>query len=139
MNCHMTVMETASGSTKLRNKYAICPQKQRFQRYTIRLMSLISSNGKHYAGFVHNVSEEGLAFEAYAFAPIFKELLPCKTVNLIVKMPSGEILNLTCEIIWSSEHSPLPWPLIQNYKTLIMGMRIIDPPATYREYVKTMQ
>jgi hypothetical protein len=130
-------MKITTDSKLSKNRETCYSQKQLFKRYTVKLMSLILSNRRSYAGFVHNVSEEGLAFETYAFAPTLKELSLKKIVNLTLKMPSGEILNLNCEIIWSSKHSPLR--LLQNYTTHIIGMSIVAPPLKYREYVKTLQ
>lgn len=130
-------MKIATDTKPSENKKAGYSKKQHFKRYTVKLMSLILSNGRSYAGFIHNVSEEGLAFETYAFATTLKELSPKKIINLIIKMPSGEMLNLSCEIIWSSKHSPLR--LLQNYTTHIVGMSIVDAPPKYRDYVKTLQ
>ena len=108
-----------------------CSQKQRFKRYNIKLLSIVSSDAANYTGFIKNASEEGLAYETYSFASTLKKLSTKKVVNIMLKMPSGEILNLNCAIKWSSEHSP--WSLFK------MGMKIIDPPLKYREYVKTLQ
>ena len=112
-------------------------QKQRFKRYNVNLMSVVSSDAKSYAGFIQNVSEEGLAYESYSFVPMLNKLSEKKIINLMLKMPSGETLNLNCEVKWSSE--PPPWSLIQNYRIFNMGMKIIDPPLKYREYVNTLQ
>ena len=106
-------------------------QKQRFKRYNVNLVSIVSSDATSSAGFIKNASEEGLAYETYSFASTLKKLSAKKLIDLMLKMPSGEILNLNCEIKWSSEHSP--WSLFK------MGMKIIDPPLQYREYVKTLQ
>jgi hypothetical protein len=133
----MTGEKMPTGTMTSGSKDTVYSKKQLFKRYTVKLMSLILSDGRSYAGFVHNVSEEGVAFETYAFATKLKELSSKKIINLIIKMPSGEILNLSCEIIWSSRHSPLR--LLQNYTTHIIGMSIIDPPLHFREYVKTLQ
>ncbi len=67
----------------------------------------------------------------HTFASTLKKLSTNKIINVMLKMPSGEILNLNCAIKWSSEHSP--WSLFR------MGMNIIDLPIKYREYVKTLQ
>jgi hypothetical protein len=130
-------MKMATDTKLSNNKEAGYSQKQLFKRINVKLMSLVSSNGKSYAGFIHDVSEEGLAFETYDFAPTLKELSPKKIIKLTVKIPSGEMLNLNCEIIWSSKHSPLR--LLQNYTTHKIGMRIVDPPSKYKEYVKALQ
>jgi hypothetical protein len=140
-------MKVATETKPSENQKAGYSKKQLFKRFTVKLMSLVSLNEKSYAGFVHNeknyvgfihnVSEEGLAFEIYDFEPMLKELSPKRIIKLTVRIPSGEMLNLNCEIVWSSidSHSRL----LQNYTTHKMGMRIIDPPSKYREYVKSLK
>ncbi len=95
-------------------------------------MSIVSSDAINYTGFIKNASEEGLAYETYSFASTKKK------IDLMLKMPSGETLNLNCEIKWSSLLDS-PWPLPLNYSTFNMGMKIIDPPLKYMEYVKKLQ
>ena len=90
-------------------------------------MSIASSDAGSYTGLIQNVSEEGLAYGTNSFAPMLKNLSPKKIINLILKMPSGESLNLNCEIKWSSLLAS-PWPLPLDYATFKMGMKIIDPP-----------
>jgi hypothetical protein len=130
-------MKIATDTKPLSDQEAGYSQKQRSKRYTVKLMSSVSSNGSRYAGFILNVSDEGVAFETYDLAQTLKELVLKKIIKLNVKIPSGEILSLNCEIIWLSRHSPMR--LVQNYTTHKTGMRIIDPPLKYREYVKTLQ
>ena len=113
-------------------------QKQQFKRYNVNLVSIVSSDATSYAGFIKNASEEGLAYETYSFASTLKKLSAKKLIDLMLKMPSGETLNFNCEIKWSSLLAS-PWPLPLNYSTINMGMKIIDPPLQYREYVKTLQ
>ena len=106
-------------------------QEQRFKRYNVNLVSIVSSDATSYAGFIKNASEEGLAYQTYYFDSTLKKISTKEIIDLMLKMPSGEILKLNCAIKWSSEHSP--WSLFK------MGMEIIDPPIEYREYVKTLQ
>lgn len=130
-------MKMATDTKLSSNKEAGYSQKKLFKRFNVRLMSLVSSNGKSYAGFIHDVSEEGLAFETYYFASTLTKISTKKIIKLTVKIPSGEMLNINCEIIWSSKHSPLH--LLQNYTIHKIGMRIVDPPSKYKEYVKELQ
>jgi hypothetical protein len=86
---------------------------------------------------IENVCEEGLAYSIETVVPALTEFPPEKKVQLIVSASSGEKWHLDCEIRWSSVSSP--WPLPQDYRTLGMGVRVIDPPENYREYVRTLQ
>ena len=112
-------------------------QEQRFKRYNVNLMSIVSSDSMNYAGFIQNASEEGLAYASHSFTPTINELSPKKIIELLLKMPSGETLKLDCEIKWSAEHST--WSSLRNYTLFKMGMKIIDPPSEYSQYVKTLQ
>lgn len=121
--------------TYITEERRITPE-QRSQRYIVNINSIILSNGRRYAGFIENVSEGGLAYKRYSFTPMLPEFAPQNVIDLILKMPSGEDVNLNCEIIWSFEHSP--WHLVQKLSTLGMGMKILNPPEPFREYVKIL-
>ena len=101
------------------------------------MMSIVSSDTIYYAGFIQNASEEGLAYKSYSFAPTAKKLPPKKRIKLILEIPSRGTLKLSCEIKWSSDYAP--WTSMQDYTIFEMGMKIIDPPWSYREYVKKLQ
>jgi hypothetical protein len=47
-------------------------------------------------------------------------------------MPSGEVLNLDCEIIWSSRKAP-------DDKKLTIGIKIIKPPQKYKKFAKNLK
>ena len=106
-------------------------------RYSVNLNSVIISNFSNYLGFIENVSEEGLAYirvERDTFTMTLKKFTPEKIIHMILVVPDGVALNLTCQIKWSSLLSP-PWPLPEDYPMLGIGMKIINPPQKYREYV----
>jgi hypothetical protein len=51
------------------------------------------------------------------------------------QIPSGETLNLNCEVIWLyTKKTPPP-----GFKQNNIGMEIIDPPLKYKEFFKTLQ
>ncbi len=101
----------------------------RNKRFIVRLNSVIDKN---YLGSIKNVSEGGIMCSINILTSTIKEFTPGKIINLIFFISTScETHNLNCAIIWSSEHSP---------RSLFkMGMKIIDPPLKYREYVKTLQ
>jgi hypothetical protein len=114
--------------------------KKRSERFSVNLNSVITSGFRNYLGFIENVSEEGLAYirvERDTFNLTLKEFTPEKIINIILVVADGETLNLNCQIKWSSLLSS-PWPLPQDYPTLGLGMKIIDPPKKYREYLETL-
>jgi hypothetical protein len=105
-------------------------EKRRFTRYFTFLQSVIISEGKSYASSVENVSEEGLACKMSTFAQALIGLFPDKLIKLIISTPTGDTINLNCKIKWGV----VPC----NDEKLCMGMKIIDPPEKYKEYVKTL-
>lgn len=115
---------------------AMSPQR-RYPRYHVSLRSVIVSDDRKYEGSIENVCEEGLAYTMETLAPALQEFTANKRIQVIVSPSSGNSWNLDCEIRWASLNSP--WPLPPDYRTLGIGMKVIAPPAQYREYVKTLQ
>ena len=114
--------------------------KRSSERFSVNLNSVITSGFRNYLGFIDNVSEEGLAYirvDRDTFTLTLKEFTPEKIINIILVVPYGETLNLNCQIKWSAILSS-PWPLPEDYPTLGIGMKIINPPLKYREYVETL-
>ena len=115
-------------------------QKRISMRFPVNLNSVITSGFRSYLGFIENVSEEGLAYirvERDTFTLTLKEFTPEKIINIIIVVPDSETLNLNCRIKWSSLLSS-PWYLLHDYPTLGIGMKIIEPPEKYMEYLETL-
>ena len=114
--------------------------KRSYERFSVNLNSVITTGFRNYLGFIENVSEEGLAYirvERDTFTHTLKEFVPEKIINIILVVSDGETLNLNCQIKWSSLLSS-PWPIPEDYPTLGIGMKIINPPVKYKEYLKTL-
>jgi hypothetical protein len=79
-------------------------ERRRYKRYNARNNSVILSKGNSYAGSIQNVSKEGLAYIMSTFIEALEDLLPEEKIKLIILTPSGETLNLDCEIRWTKEH-----------------------------------
>jgi hypothetical protein len=73
-------------------------ERRRFKRFNARFHSVILSKGNSYAGSIENVSEEGLAYIMSNFNAAIKDLIPEEKIKLIILIPSGDTLNLYCEI-----------------------------------------
>jgi hypothetical protein len=105
-------------------------EKRRFKRCISRFHSVVLAKGKSYAGSLENVSEEGLAYIMPYIKPALKELVPEEKIKLIVLTPSGDTLNLNCEIRWTNAHC--------ENERFCVGAKIIDPPEKYKEFLKTL-
>lgn len=105
--------------------------QRRSKRFNVRLKSVILSKKQSYAGYLENISNEGLAYTMSNMNYTSEDFTPEKIIKLIFLTPFGETLNLNCEIIWTSALSP-------DYVTFCMGMKIIKPPTEYRKYITTL-
>jgi len=128
------------------------------KRITVNLDAEIILGGKSYSGVVENLSEFGAKWYKFVRATeepseygIYTGTTPSKTIidftpgtplKLKFKLPSGEKLNLRCEIRWSYQtphdeftNSPSIDP---PPKYTAAGMEIIDPPPKYKEFFKTL-
>jgi hypothetical protein len=82
-------------------------------------------------GFIENVSEGGMEYLLTSEIISSENFTPDKRIKLIFRLPSGEELKLDCEVRWFLRVSP-----DQNRQSL--GMKIIDPPLEYKEFIKTL-
>lgn len=105
-------------------------ERRRSKRRTAHFQSVILSSGNSYAGSIENVSEDGLGYIMSTFNPALKNLLPADSIRVIILFPSGDTLNLNCEIIWTT-------PECESEKFCI-GMKVKDPPSKYREFLKSL-
>jgi hypothetical protein len=101
------------------------------RRMDVHIKAEIALNGKTYAGYVKNVSEKGLGYFIASSLPDPGMLAPLNTVEMRFQAPSGQTYDLRCKIIWFSKTLP-------HGNTLILGMKIIDPPETYKEWIKKL-
>jgi hypothetical protein len=106
-------------------------ERRRSRRKTFHLNAESISGDTHFAVFIENLSEEGINIIT---APSHAEInfIPQKTINLKLKLSTGQILDLTCRVMWSHIIPP-------GDTTCSVGMEVIEPPEQYREFVKTLQ
>lgn len=89
----------------------------------------ITSEGNIFDGVIENVSEGGMEYLITSSIMSSGNFTPKKMIKLNFRIPSGESLDLDCEVEWF-----LKTPQDEN-KSLILGMKIIDPPEIYRKLV----
>lgn len=104
-------------------------EQRRFKRIPLILDAKIISNDGSYEGYTENVSIEGLKYLITSVVTVSKYFIPGNKIALAFKLPNGETLDLTCEIIWVSE-TP------DSHKKICVGMKIIDPPREYKEFLE---
>ncbi len=101
------------------------------QRKSAHINARVFSGGRTYNGFIGNVSEEGVEYLLTSTIKAPKDFTPEKIIVLNFQIPSGETINLYCEVKWFLRTSPYG-------KTLTLGLKIMDPSPIYKEFVKTL-
>ncbi|MBL7049530.1 MAG: PilZ domain-containing protein [Nitrospira sp.] len=101
-------------------------------RNLCNLSAKISSQNITYDGLIENVTEDGLEYLMTSFIEVSTDFTPEKILDMKFTMPDGEELNLNCEVQWYMKTSP-------EEKKLMLGMKIIEPPETYRALVRALQ
>lgn len=101
------------------------------RRIDVQIKAEIVFDGISYAGSIKNVSENGLGYLITSSLPDPEKLAPLKIVQINFQTPSGKIFNLSGKTVWFSKTLPYG-------KTLILGVKIIDPPQSYKEWIKKL-
>lgn len=107
------------------------PSRKLTARTPVRLKAKIISGGKTYPGFIQNLSESGIGYFIESVIKAEKDFAPKKMIELNFQTPSGETVNLDCEIIWCSRKST-------SDKNLVIGIKIIKPPQKYKKFAKNL-
>ena len=108
------------------------PSRKLTARTPFRLKAKIISGGKTYPGSIQNVSESGIGYFIESVIKVDKDFAPKKIIELSFQIPSGETLNLDCEIMWCSRKTP-------DDKKLTIGIKIIKPTQKYKNFAKNLK
>ena len=108
------------------------PSRKLTARTPVNLKAQIISNGETYHGLIQNVSEGGIGYLIESVFEVYRDFAPRKILQVNLRIPSGETLNLNCEIIWCSRKTP-------DDKRVTIGLKIINPPQKYKKLVKKLK
>jgi hypothetical protein len=106
-------------------------EKRSSKRKSINLKANIIIDGNTYNGFIKNVSESGIGYLITSSIHISKDFTPVKKIKLNFQIPANEDMTLLCEVIWFLRTS-------SDAEILTLGMKIIDPPQQYAEWIKNL-
>ena len=106
--------------------------RRRYKRIPVNVSAWVTIGNRNYEGIVGNVSEEGLAYTITTLIQTDKGFVPNGEILIAINVPSGGLLNLRCEIRWFLKPS-------EQGKSLIMGMKIIEPSSKYRDWIKDIE
>ena len=102
--------------------------KRQHKRFVITLSAKVIIGGKSYSGVIGNVSEEGVSSTITTCIKTDEQFTPHKIIHLVFELPSGDTVNLDCEIRWYLRPR-------ENGPNLILGLFIVAPPAKYTEWI----
>ena len=108
------------------------PSRKLTARTPVDFKAKIISDGETYPGFIQNVSEDGIGYLIESVLEVDRDFAPKKMLQINLQIPSGETLNLKCEIIWCSRKTP-------HDKNATIGVKIIKPPQKYKKFVKKLK
>jgi hypothetical protein len=104
-------------------------ERRRSPRVDFRVKAKSISKNKGYQGSIENFSREGIMNTIPNGQVI--EMLPGTTMGVSFQTPSGETLNLECEVKWIRHLPDLPFGMKHH-----IGMEVQNPPQEYKEFVE---
>ena len=99
------------------------------ERISDSLDAEITLDGVNYSGIIMNYSEEGLFLVSATLYDV-DAVDEQSEMEIRCVLPSEEKVNLTCKVKWSNKKDS-PFGVSLN-----MGMKILDPPQKYTEFIK---
>ena len=104
-------------------------EKRVSERISDSLDAEITLDGVNYSGIIMNYSDEGLFLVSATLYDV-DEVDEHTEMEIRCTLPSEEKVNLKCEVKWSNKKDS-PFGVSLN-----MGMKILDPPEKYMEFIK---
>jgi hypothetical protein len=99
-------------------------ERRQTKRIPVNLSAKIISEDNVFDGIIENMSEDGLEYFMTSFVKVSGNFIPARSIKLNFQIPSGEMLDLNCELIWFLETSP---------EEKLLGMKVLNPPLKYKE------
>ncbi|MDH4027672.1 MAG: PilZ domain-containing protein [Nitrospirota bacterium] len=105
-------------------------ERRNAKRITVNLKAERISCTRNCSVFIENLSETGI----YMITVPAKnsDYLPGNEIDLELELSTGKIISLNCNVKWAYDNSP-------DELTSSVGLEIIDPPKTYKEFINNLQ
>jgi hypothetical protein len=104
-------------------------ERRRANRLTVNLKAERLSCTKNCSVFIENLSETGISMiTSPSHNNIFE---PGSGINIKLKLSNGDTIKLNCNVKWSYDNSA-------EDMTNSVGLEIVDPPAEYKDFLKTL-
>lgn len=107
-------------------------EKRRCRRYPVALNATVVADGESYEGIIGNVSQEGLGYTITTMIESEKDIGPRQMLGLRFMIPTGELIELACEIRWYIRPAP-------GRRSSVAGLKIIEPSPRYLEWIKRIE
>ncbi|KPJ99675.1 MAG: hypothetical protein AMK71_09370 [Nitrospira bacterium SG8_35_4] len=104
-------------------------ERRKHRRIYFDVKAGITLWDKTYEGYIGNVSESGIGYIITSSVMLKDDVPPYEIVKLSFETPEGKSVELQCEVRWSKKG-------LFSGKTTSLGMRIIDPPPEYEQWLK---
>ncbi len=105
-------------------------ERRRAKRHTVKLKAERLSCTHNCSVFIENLSERGI--HLITTPPEKKDYITGSEIDLRFELKSGDEIKLNCNVKWAYNNS-------SQDMTNSVGLEIVDPPAEYREFLKTLQ
>ncbi|MEW6599930.1 MAG: PilZ domain-containing protein [Nitrospirota bacterium] len=103
-------------------------ERRRARRVTINLKAERISCINNCSVFIENISETGIYIIT---APGKKNTyVPGSELDLELELSSGKTINLNCNVKWAEDS--------KEDESKSVGLEIINPPAEYKDFIKTL-
>ena len=103
-------------------------EKRRHNRFFISLHAKVIADGKSFDGVIENVSDEGVASTITTHLKADQDFSPHKIVELSFQLPTGESINMNCEVRWFLRPS-------SNNSSVMLGLHVEDAPQSYKDWI----
>ncbi len=106
-------------------------ERRRSGRVKVNLKARRISGGAKHGVLIENISERGIHMLTDPEHRV-AGFSPGEKVDINFQLPSGESLSLHCKVRWA--HTGIP----PDVKTSSVGIEVLNPPAKYIKFVKSL-
>ena len=104
-------------------------ERRKHKRIYFDVKARLTLGDKTFEGYIGNISESGIGYQITSSVMIKSDVAPYETIELSFETPEGKTLEMQCEVRWSKKG-------LFSGKTTSLGMRIVDPPPEYEQWLK---
>jgi len=107
-------------------------QRMFSDKIRVHLNGNIYSGGDTFPGMVEYVCDESMEYMIGSSVEASGNFIPSPIIQLHFLSPSGSTFDLTCNVICFQRSQP-------GDNTLTMGMKVLNPPPHYMEFIDTLK